>query len=222
MLLLGILAFYVYDAALLLYADEVVFMRKARRWSAAIGDGAIVGGRYLAFPALLSPGSPVFRAAWDADLGGEVRPTTATVLGVLRPLRWQAWLLALALFAVVPLALALHFPPTWLLGVLAVIYLPTALAMLHIARRREILGLTRREVAAIAFDVLACPPFALNLVRRVSLRCGLADAAPVFADAVLDAASRARLQQSLDARRALLAGDPEPSAKHQDGSGGAA
>lgn len=218
----GILAFYVYDAALLLYADEVVFMRKARRWSAAIGDGAIVGGRYLAFPALLSPGSPVFRAAWNADPRGDAPQATATVLGVLCPLRWQAWLLAFALFAVVPLALALHFPPTWLLGVLAVIYLPTAVAMLHVARRREMLGLSRRDVAAIAFDVLACPPFALNLVRRVSLRCGLADAAPVFADAVLDAASRAGLQQSLDARRALLAGDPEPSREHHDGSGGAA
>lgn len=195
----------------------MVFAKPARRWQAALGDGATWRGRYLMFPALLSPGTPVFRAAWS-DAGVADAPAAEAVLTVLRPLRWAAWLvalaLALALFALVPLALAIHLPPAGLLGLLALIYLPTLLAVAYLARRRSVLGLARRDVAAIAFDVLACPPFALNLVRRVSLRCGLAQPAAAFAETVLEAASQARLRRALDARRALLADadDAEDSA----------
>ncbi|WP_415252671.1 hypothetical protein [Thermomonas sp.] len=194
---------------LLLYADELVFTKPARRWLAALGDGATFGGRYLAFPALLSPGSPVFRAAWNApaDAGA---PALEAVLRVVRPLRWHAWLLALALFVLVPAALALHASSACLLGLLALIYLPTMLAVLYLVRRRGPLGLSRKELASIAFDAIACPPFALNLVRRVTLRCGLPQAAPAFADAVLDAPARARLQQALETRWALLDRGREP------------
>lgn len=207
MLLPGIVAFYVYDAALLLYADEVVFTKPARRWTAALGDGAILGGRYLAFPALLSPGSPVFRTTWNVDPNAAARSPSDVVLGVVRPLRWHAWWLAFALFALVPLALTWHAQPAWWLGLLALVYLPTVLATWYVARRRLRLGLSRREVAAIAFDVVACPPFALNLARRLTLRCGLAQAAPEFADTVLDPASRMRLEGSLGLRRDLLQDD---------------
>lgn len=183
----------------------MVFTRPARRWRAALGDGATWRGRYLVFPALLSPGTPVFRAVWAAPGGADV-PATDSVLSVLRPLRWAAWLVALALFVLVPVALAIHPPSAWLPGLLALIYLPTLLAVAQLARRRTSLGLARKDVAAIAFDVLACPPFALNLVRRVSLRCGLALPAEAFAETVLDAAARARLRRERDARRELLAG----------------
>lgn len=184
----------------------MVFARPLRRWRAALGEGATWQGRFLAFPALFAPGAPVFRAVWSE--GGRRRaPATGRVLAVLRPLRWAAWLVAFALFALVPLALLLHASQGWLLGLLALIYLPTLLAVTHLARHRAALELAWGELAAIAFDVLACPPFALNLVRRVTLRCGLAQPAALFADAVLDASSRVRLERALEARRALLEDD---------------
>lgn len=199
---------------MLLYADEVVFTKPARRWVAALGDGATWGGRFLGFPALLSPGAPVFRLAWGVRAENAQRPELEVVLRAVRPLRWLAWLLAIALFGLVPLALAMHWPPSWLLGLLALIYLPTLLAMLWLLRWRTTLGLSGRDIASMGFDVIACPPFALNLIRRVTLRCGLAQSADVFADAVLDPASRARLQRAWEARRALLAdGDVQGDAE---------
>lgn len=212
MLLPGIVAFYLYDCALLLYADELVFSRPLRRWRAALGEGATWQGRFLAFPAVFAPGAPVFRAVWSE--GGKRRaPATGRVLAVLRPLRWAAWLLAIALFALVPLALLLHVSQAWLLGLLALIYLPTLLAVVHVARHRVALRLAWGDVATIAFDVLACPPFALNLVRRVTLRCGLSQPVAAFADAVLDDGAKSRLALAMEARRALLAdGGEEDSA----------
>lgn len=219
----GIVAFYVYDAALLLYADEVVFTKPARRWTAALGNGSLLGGRYLAFPGMLSPGSPVFRTSWRADPQSAACPASDEVLGVVRPLRWHAWWLAFALFALVPLALTWHAPPAWWLGLLALVYLPTMLATWHVARLRRRLSLSRKDVAAIAFDVIACPPFALNLARRVTLRCGLAQSAPAFADRVLDPASRLRLEASWETRRRLLL-DGSEAERHSDSdqAGGAA
>lgn len=183
----------------------MVFARPLRRWRAALGEGATWQGRFLAFPALLAPGAPVFRTVWSGQGRTPRAPAADGLLDVLTPLRWTAWLVAFALFALVPLALLLHASQAWLLGLLALIYLPTLLGVLHLVRHRATLELGCGDLAAIAFDVLACPPFALNLVRRVTLRCGLAQPAAVFADAVLDAPSRARLEQALEARRALLA-----------------
>lgn len=200
------MAFYLYDCALLLYADEVVFAQPLRRWRAALGEGATWQGRFLAFPAVFAPGAPVFRAVWS-DGGRRRAPATGRVLAVLRPLRWVAWLVAFALFALVPLALLLHVSQAWLLGLLALIYLPTLLAVAHLARHRAALRLAGRDLATIAFDVLACPPFALNLVRRVTLRCGLSQPVSAFAEAALDDGAKARLALAMQARRALLADD---------------
>lgn len=192
----------------------MVFDRPLRRWRAALGEGATWRGRFLVFPALLAPGTPVFRAVWREGDRTADAPVGERVLGVLRPLRWPALLVAFALFVLVPLALLLHVSQAWLPGLLVLIYLPTLLAVAHLARHRTTLGLAWGDLAAISFDVLACPPFALNLVRRVTLRCGLAQPAAAFADAVLDAASRKQLDQALEARRALLAdgGGAEDSA----------
>ena len=198
------MAFYLYDCALLLYADEVVFAQPLRRWQAALGEGATWQGRFLAFPAVFAPGAPVFRAGWS-DGGRRRAPATGRVLAVLRPLRWVAWLVAFALFALVPLALLLHVSQAWLLGLLALIYIPTLLAVVHVARHRAALRLSRSDLAMIAFDVLACPPFALNLVRRVTLRCGLSQHVAEFVDAALDDSEKARLALAVEARRALLA-----------------
>lgn len=204
MLLAGIVLFYLYDSALLLYADEVLFSKPLQRWGAAFGEGATWRGRFLAFPVLMCPGAPLLRATWGGDRTPSERVAVEHMLRTLRPLRWLAWPVALGLFGLVPLALIRHWPPTWVLGLLLLIYLPTVLAVMVLWLRREQLGLSGKAVAAIAFDVLACPPFALNLVRRVTLRSELAMPASAFAETVLDAQSLARLQQQWQIRCALL------------------
>ncbi|QIL21376.1 hypothetical protein [Thermomonas sp. HDW16] len=206
LLLLGIAAFYLFDSASLLYRDEVVFAQCGRRWRASMGAGFMLAGRYPVLPAVFSPGAPVFRASWGAS--AQVNPpATDVILPVLRPLRWPARLIALLLFLVLPLALWVNLDPRLMLGLLGVLYLVSSLSVAHVARRRSILDLSRKDIAAIAFDVIACPPFAINLVRRVTLRCGLAVPAGEFAATMLDVDTHARLIRVLSARNGIMAGD---------------
>lgn len=204
LLLLGIAAFYLFDTALLLYRDEVVFAQCGRRWRASIGAGFMLAGRYPVLPALLSPGAPVFRSTWGASVQGHP-PAADLILPVVGPLRWPARLIALLLFLALPLALLVNLDPRLMLGLLGLLYLVSSLSVAYVAHRRGILGLSRKDIAAIAFDVIACPPFAINLVRRITLRCGLAVPAGEFAAAVLDADAHARLLRVLGARDGLAA-----------------
>ena len=217
LLLLGILAFYLFDASLLLYADEVAFVKYGGKWSAPVGAGFMLAGRYLALPGLWSPGAPVFRSVRRAP-AAEERPAVDALLAVLRPLRWPARLVALLLFLVVPVSLLVNLAPRLMLGLLGSLYLTSVLSVAYVARRRAALGLSRRDVAAIAFDVIACPPFAINLVRRVTLRCGLGVAAGEFAAAVLDASAHTRLAGILDARCAVMPVRADDDATPRDGA----
>lgn len=206
LLLPGILAFYLFDAALLLYADEVVFTRTGRRWRAVLGQGAAWSGRSLSLPTGLSPGSPLLRSAWRVPEVASPSVPLVQLLAVVAPLRWHAWLLAASLLLGVPAALYWRPGPFWLLALLGLIYLPTLAAVLYLWHRRQMAGLSRRQVLAIAFDVLACPPFALNLVSRVTLRCGPALPAAELAAQLLDSTDGAALDQAIAARREQLRG----------------
>ena len=213
LLVLGIVGFYLCDVSLMLYVDEVVFAKCFGKWRAHVGSGFMLGGRYLALPGLWSPGAPVFRSGWGLP-ADEDAPAVERLVATLRPLRWPARVAALLLFVVVPVALQVNLSPGLMLGVLGLLYLTSALSVAYVVRRRVALGLSRRDVAAIAFDVIACPPFAINMVRRVTLRCGLGVPANEFAAMLLDARAHGRLAGILDARRALMAdvaaGDAAP------------
>jgi hypothetical protein len=103
----------------------------------------------------------------------------------------------------VPLALLLHWPSQRLPGLLLAIYLPTVAAVVLLAWQRQALGLSRAVLASIALDVLACPPFAPNLVRRITWRMPLADPA-AFAREVLPAARERTLVARIEQRISLL------------------
>ena len=199
LLLFGIAAFYLIDTSMLLYRDEVVFVKSGAHWRAPVGTGFMLAGRYPALPGLIVPGAPIFRSVWCAPAAAN-EPNTELLLQILRPLRWPARFIALLLFLVLPLALFVNMGPQLMLALLCLLYVTSCLSVAYVARRRFVLGLSRKDVIAIAFDVIACPPFAINLVRRVTLRCGLTVSADQFAVAVLNANAHAKLVRVLEAR----------------------
>ena len=178
-------------------------MRRGKRWQALVGN-ALFAGRYPVLPAPWAPGAPVFRADWATAGAAQAtdRPGVEALLGLLRPLRWPARALAMVLFVAVPAALLWYPHPVLMLGLLCVAYLLAAGSMAYVARRRIALGLSRKDVVAIGIDAIACPPFAINLARRISLRHGLDASADAFAQVVLDAPAQAHLQATMQARRA--------------------
>ena len=57
-----------------------------------------------------------------------------------------------------------------LLALFMATYLLIGAAMVIVFRRRAALGLSSRQFSGLAFEALACAPFAVNLVRKISLR----------------------------------------------------
>jgi hypothetical protein len=170
-LLGGIVLMYLYDSALLLYHDEVAF--ETRR-GAIVAGGLLLelGGRLLYVPNPLTPHRPLYRLNWlaapgpDADGGAASLRRLAGRLSVLAP--WSLLLLAL-FFVGLPACLWLSGTHVVLLAWLAAMY-GSVLAMLGVAvLQRRRLALTNRQLWSLARDALLCPPFGLNMLRKISL-----------------------------------------------------
>ena len=186
-LVLGAIAFYLYDAALLLYADEVLFFHGRRGWRAWPGPGFMLGGRFLCLPRPFAPATPVFRHGWSqpAPCRPGRRPPMAPFLRALRPLQYGSALLAALLFVALPACVLWWRDPRATLALAVALY-GTALAVTaYLVRRRRVLGLHGRSLALLALDTLACPPFAVNVARRVALLRGPGREARRFAQRVL-------------------------------------
>lgn len=204
LLVVGIIAFYAQDAMLLLYHDELVFERVARTWRPSPG-GSQWSGRFLFIPNLLAPWRPLLR-------GPCTRAPSATVhaqaldpmLKALRPLQVGVTLLAALLLVGVPVLLWRYPHPLALLAITAAIYLVALLLGVPMWRNRDTFGIDRRTAAWLAFESVACPPHAINLVRKLGLRQPLPGDALSLAASTLDAAAMDRLQATLAERAQAL------------------
>ncbi|UHQ19038.1 hypothetical protein LVB87_12725 [Lysobacter sp. KIS68-7] len=200
-LVAGAIALYVYDASLMLFRDEVVFTHGARGWRATLGSGLVLGGRYLVVPGAWAPGRPIFRAGWsDTVPRDRPRAPMRAVLQALRPLQWASRTLAVLLFVGMPLGLFLQVGPRWMLALLVGLYGIAAACVAWTWRCRRVFGLDRKAFAALAFDVLACPPFAINIVMKLTLHIGLPNPPGDFARRLLPATDCAALLQAAHAR----------------------
>jgi len=206
-LLVGaVVALYLQDAALLLHYDEVALVRTGRGWSASTG-GIEARDRRLFVPDFFRPAQPLFRASWLSE-PPRASPGTRTghFLHALSGFAFPLRLLWVCLFLALPLLLWRRPDPLWLLTLTAMVYGITAWLCVRVWRFRRVLELDGRQSLSLAFELLCCPPHALNLVRRLSLRRGLREDA---VDAVrrllpVDAAARAGAQMEQRLSHALV------------------
>jgi len=182
-LLLLALALYVFDSALLLASNEWALegLRSGgehRRWRARFGlQSWKLGGREPLLPHLLMPWRPLLRVSWRFDEGLTPAPALPEPKTAGAALKFTATLLLLLVFIALPLAL---FAYPWLMlkvGVVAAIYASCLFNGLLLWRQRAPLGLTRADCAKLGIECIACPPFAINIVRKLSLRSPALDAA---------------------------------------------
>jgi len=166
----AIAALYLKDCFLLLERDQGVLVRGWNgRWRAGFGlHGWRLRQRepYVCHP--FKPWEPVLRLRWDA---AAVPAPTAVVADAPPPLRLGPWVTGiwLLLFVAVPIALYAPMSTNVLLAVLAELYAFIAVTLVLVWRRRAALGLSASQFGVLAFEVLACAPYAANLVRRLSL-----------------------------------------------------
>lgn len=172
---LGAIGLYLFDSVLLLYSNELLLLPRSRRWSFAEGSTLLVAGRRVYLPNPLTPGTPQFRVRWseadprqEHEEGGELE----RFFRALRPVQYLVMALLVILLAL-PVELLLYGTGIELLAVMAAFYLVTLATLACIFARRRELRVSGRSFLALCFDSLACAPFAINLVRKLTLRRAL-------------------------------------------------
>ncbi len=200
---LGAIAFYLYDSVLMLYGNDLVLLHGGATWRVSGGAEQLLFGRHPYLPNPLRPDLALFRVAWrpaDPRAATENLAELARFEHALRAVRALVWLLLAILLVILPGVALFAGAGVLLLAVFAAYYLLVVSALFVIHSQRSALGLSVKGFWMLAFDVLACAPFAVNLVRRLSLRRSIAGNPLAFAAATLGAEPLAQLVSVVSAR----------------------
>lgn len=172
-LLGGVVALYLYDSALLLYHNEVILVKTRSGCRVSGGSVFELGGRHVFLPLPFCPHQPLFRLSWPQHgiFNGKTQPIRSRRVRVAlaRTAPW-IWLLLVLFVVGLPYALFVSHTAATLLAWIVAVYTAIIVTLIHVYRYRKALNLSRRAVAAIALDAMLCAPFALNIVRKISLR----------------------------------------------------
>jgi hypothetical protein len=124
-------------------------------------------------PNPLLPHRPAFPLRWQQQLAPATPAAqrwTPPPFGPYKVLAPLVWLMALALFGLIPAGLFSRYGNLAVAAGILLFYATALLALAYVWFKRGALKLTGRQVGALAFESLTCPPFALNLVRHISWR----------------------------------------------------
>lgn len=163
---------YLYDSLLLLRHDELVLVQSAQQlWRPAFGaNGWKIAGKEPMLPNPLAPWRPLARVRWKLEQGLAEAPAAIVQLPRIGLLpRAGVALLWLLVFVALPLCLFAFKHAELTLGVIATMYACMATVLVSIRRDWLAQGLVSGRFWMIALECVACPPFCINAVRRVSL-----------------------------------------------------
>jgi hypothetical protein len=171
LLVLLAVGLYLYDSALLLHINEgVIAPKRGGGWQVRFGSSQLcLRGKELRVPSPFLPHRPEFRLVWGlrsksmaADSVWEARRE------LFKPLAPLVWAMACALFVFLPLGLFSVLGDWILLAAIGVLYPSIAAALVWLGMKRKELRMSARQLSRLAFELLVCPPFAINVIRRVS------------------------------------------------------
>ncbi len=175
LLVAAMLGLYLYDSVQLLHSNEgVLAATLGGRWSLHFGaEHYTLRGREPFLPNPLLPHRPLFLLLWKqhaASATATAQRWTPPPFGPYKVLAPLLWLMAIALFGLIPAGLFSRYGNVAAAAGIVLFYSSALLALTYIWFKRHALQLTSRQVGALAFESLTCPPFALNLARHISLK----------------------------------------------------
>lgn len=206
LLVLGVIAFYLQDSAMLLHYDEIVVVQHSRGWSASAGSASQIGGRYLYLPNPLQPTAALFRGGWLVDPAQTPREHWAGLdhfVAALEGFHFLCWLLWSLLLIWLPLLLWRYPHPLAMLALAGMIYLSVLMIGLRIWRYRRVLELSGKQALSLAFELLCCPPHAINVVRRLCARRSLHGNALDAVQHLLDPSQRGGIADKISERLSM-------------------
>jgi hypothetical protein len=203
-LFLLVVLFYLYDSSVLLHSNEAILTREsADRWAASVGwSGFVFAGRVLCMLNPFTPHRPAFRLHWNfdslvVDTADRSWTESAATLKGLMPFTLAA---GVGLFVLLPLGLFTPLSVYADVAGMALFYIATAFALYRVKRSRMLATTGLKRFVGFSFECLACPPFGVNMVRRISLIQRVPEPLPLAGARLLDASSWDQLKSRCVAR----------------------
>ncbi len=216
LLLTALVGLYLYDSTVLLHCNEgLLSPRRGGDWSVRFGsDTYQVGGREPCIPNPLLPHRPVLRLTWS-DVGEKSAQPWCPPQQTFGPLGTLIWAMGVALFLFLPLGLLTRLGDYMIIASLATFYLSAFAALAWVWRHRDYLQMTPKTFAKLSFESLTCPPFALNLIRHITITWSPTDDLMAVARAVQSPERWARTRVQLMRRlESSMAWTDETSERH--------
>jgi hypothetical protein len=164
---------YLYDSTVLLSANEAVFIRARRdAWQVSTGwKGFLVGGRTVCVLNPLMPYAPCAKLRWDLCAAGPTQSNETWSTELPKLIVAAPWVIsaAFALFILLPLGLFTPLGIYAILTAVAVLYGSILVALVLLRRAGLLRSMSTVKFIGLIFECLACPPFGVNIIRRVAL-----------------------------------------------------
>ena len=175
------IALYLYDSSVFLFANEGVLVRRAgKRWQLKLPLGFLLAGRSFCLLNPFTPQDASFRLSFSFERlnADSVHPEWTAMAAALAPLRKVVFGAALGLYGFLPLALFTPLSLYALVPALILLYGSALYGLWQVFAVRQVLKLNPARFAGFAAECIFCPPFAVNMVRRLSLAQRIEESLP--------------------------------------------
>lgn len=173
LLIIAIIAFYLFDSAILLYSNEVLLTESSGKWKLLCPNNNIfILNKLFYMPNPLIPINPLFRLYWT-NMEAESEFISNNLLNnfirVLIPLKLLTAILFSFLIFGVPIILTKFGSRHEFIILLIAIYANILSIIIYIGLNRGKFNLSLKKYIFIIFESFVCAPYAINLVRKLSL-----------------------------------------------------
>lgn len=207
LIVLGLAGFYIYDSAKILFFNEFYMQKGFRKTFTSKTQTHLFSflKKYLMLPDFIFPHHLCFKVRWTIKDTSDNETTqqndVSSILKIsktLKKIQFSIYLNTVLCMVLLPIALILKMSYEILAVLIILIYVINIINAIWVFFHRKSLSLTKMKLANLWIDALFCPPFALNILKKISLNCDVKTDAIFVCKALLDDESFQELLKQID------------------------
>lgn len=171
-LVIGIYGFYLFDSFKLLHHNQLIICREYRGWKIICPDSSWQILRKI--PYIFNPFLPnfsIFCGNWSAAADAsnvDVSTKLDEFSDAVYPLNYFVMILLAMMCIFMPLTLFYYGAGFVFFTITLSTYTVILIMLAVLYTKKSKLGLSSKNYLSAVFDCVACPPFAINLVRKIT------------------------------------------------------
>lgn len=215
--IISLAGLYIYDSATVCFYNSIFILKGIRKkFDYQIPHSQFnFGKKFLIFLQILSPHILVFQTSWqyktihtkaiDIDINNIQK--TAEILRKIQPIIIFLFVL---MFIVMPILILFKFKTLLIILTILSIYLINIFLFIFILINRKKLHLSKKLILQILLDSLFCPPFALNLMKKISLNLSTTSDALALSKSLLNESRQKLLVNQVVSKIEILQSQYDP------------